>query len=216
MNQDEARNIFLQSLHELSEPLKSAVEFALSNWHKLSRESSKIDDLPHEEWRDVVGYEGLYQVSNYGRMKSLIWNGGRLINPCLHTGGYMLVGLYKNGKRKNHFVHVLVAKAFVPNPFIKPQVNHIDGDKTNNQVENLEWVTGSENSRHAQRIGLIKYEMGSTHKNSKLTAEQVRYIREHYIPYNHEFSSTALAKRFGVDGETILNVIHCKKYMDVV
>ena len=84
MNQDEAKGIFLQALPELTEPLKSAVEFALANWHKLKRrESVKLCDLPHEEWRDVVGYEGLYQVSNCERVKSFHNNGVRILNPAL-------------------------------------------------------------------------------------------------------------------------------------
>lgn len=120
-----------------------------------------------EIWKDVTGYEGLYQVSNTGHVKSLkrtiIRNNGRtlavkekILGVFPDGRGYSIVFLSKNGETKHFFMHRLVAEKFIPNTENKPQVNHIDGNKTNNCVENLEWVTGSENMYHSYKIGLHK------------------------------------------------------------
>ena len=105
--------------------------------------------MQQEIWKDIEGYEGLYQVSNLGRVKSLgfdKWHKGRLIKA--HFDGlkhYLFVQLYKNGVCKKINVHRLVATAFVPNPNNLPQVNHKDEGKTNNQADNLEWCTNKYN-----------------------------------------------------------------------
>ena len=115
-----------------------------------------------EEWRDVVGYEGLYQVSDQGRVKSLErkvkhWRGGeriqkeRILKPATAYNGYLLVPLYAGGKRKKLKVHRLVCQAFHDNPDNKPCVNHIDENKTNNAANNLEWCTYEENNNHGTR-----------------------------------------------------------------
>ena len=104
-----------------------------------------------EIWKDISGYEGLYQVSNCGRVKSLNYmRTGEIVimRPRVHTGGYLRVGLCKYNKPKDHYIHRLVLTAFVPNPLNKPQVNHIDEIKNNNYVYNLEWVTQKENNHH--------------------------------------------------------------------
>ena len=119
-----------------------------------------------EEWKDIKGYNGAYRVSNYGRVLSV----GRIVRKGGKTGemktkdmflsqradfkGYMRVYLKDKGKTRFIAVHRLVALAFIPNPLNKPQVNHIDGNKTNNLVSNLEWCTNGENQKHAYRLGL--------------------------------------------------------------
>ncbi len=103
-----------------------------------------------EEWRDIPGYEGLYQVSSLGRIK----RNGRLKTFRKDRGGYLTVWLCKDSEQKNFKVHRLVAQAFIPNPENKRTVNHIDGYKHNNVVENLEWATHSENIIHANNMGL--------------------------------------------------------------
>jgi hypothetical protein len=111
-----------------------------------------------EIWKDIEGFEGLYQVSNLGRVKSFDTTDklgrirkGRVLKPHRHPQGYLLVTLCKNGKHKNHKTHRVVAQAFIPNPENKPEVNHIDENKTNNNVNNLEWSTRKENLNHGTR-----------------------------------------------------------------
>ena len=110
-----------------------------------------------EIWKDIKGYEGLYQVSNLGRIKSFNYmNTGKekIKTPTLQKkhpmkqGGYLQTTLYKNNQSKTVVVHRLVAEAFIPNPDNLPQVNHKDHDKTNNCVDNLEWCTAKYHSNH--------------------------------------------------------------------
>lgn len=112
-----------------------------------------------EIWKDIEGFEGEYQVSNFGNVKSLQRivndNGGKkeipemILTPDKTKQGYLRATLYKNQKRRKYSIHRLVAKAFIQNPDNKKCVNHIDLVKDNNRLENLEWVTHSENSRHS-------------------------------------------------------------------
>ncbi len=137
-----------------------------------------------EIWKDVEGYEGLYQVSNLGNVKSLKrkkWNGFNFIETTekiLKTSksykGYLRTRLYKDGKSKCFPTHRIVAQAFIPNPNNKPQVNHIDGDKTNNKAENLEWCTNAENQQHAIKTKLRKTKLGDVRpKKEKLRKDEL-------------------------------------------
>ena len=109
-----------------------------------------------EVWKDIKGYEGRYQVSNNGRVKSLPINEKYckrtdeiILKPFMCGSGYQEVILKINGQRKPKLIHRLVADAFIPNPTNKKEVNHKDGNKFNNDYTNLEWVSSSENIRHS-------------------------------------------------------------------
>ena len=107
-----------------------------------------------EEWRDVVGYEGRYQVSSMGRVKSLVRKGRkreRILKPAFNGCGYLIVNLCAGGKRKMLRVHRLVCEAFHENHDDKPYVNHINENKTDNRAVNLEWCTAKENCNHGTR-----------------------------------------------------------------
>lgn len=131
------------------------VEVNSTRWFNLK-------DLLHEEWRDIKGYEKLYLISNYGRVKSLEKvskiNGRiyptKILKCHIGTKKYLDVELCKNGTSKRHRIHRLVAECFIPNPENKPQINHEDCNKQNNRIDNLSWNTNSENQKHAFINGL--------------------------------------------------------------
>src|SRR6266498_3180209 len=141
-----------------------------------------------EIWKDIQGYEGYYQISSLGRVKSLsrslkIKYGYRITKEKIMinkfgTFGYSHITLCMFNSSKIFLVHRLVAKAFIPNPNNYPQVNHIDGNKQNNLIENLEWATKSMNAKHAYKIGLRG--VGEDHQMAKLTDKKVLDIREIY------------------------------------
>lgn len=113
-----------------------------------------------EVWKDIVEYEGLYQISNLGNVKSQHSNRlrgqkpGQILKVHLINTGYLSLELRMGDTNKRHMIHRLIAEAFIPNPDNKPVINHINGIKTDNRVENLEWCTQSENVRHAISTGL--------------------------------------------------------------
>ena len=100
-----------------------------------------------EIWRDIKGYEGLYVISNHGKVKSLITN--KLLSPQDNGVGYLKVELWKDKIGTKKYIHRMVATAFLPNPNHKSEVNHKDSNPSNNRVSNLEWVSSSENTKHA-------------------------------------------------------------------
>ena len=157
-----------------------------------------------EVWKDVIGFEGLYQVSNWGRAKSMprmvSWRGripGVILKKRFIKSGSKLIYnslcLWKDGVASYHLLHRLIAKAFIPNPENKPQVNHKDLDTLNNNSANLEWTTCLENHRH----GRVSRTNGVEAKHVKLTRAAVLDIRTRTEPYQ------AYMEKYGVAQSTI-------------
>lgn len=179
-----------------------------------------FENLPGEKWRDVVDenneYKRTYQISNYGRARSFKQGKVKLLEiQDDHDNGYLYICFYSNGKRDfaNTLIHIIVAKAFVPNPDNKPQVNHHDGNKKNNCAWNLEWVTPSENINHAYELGLAK--SGCEHCRAVLTPEQVREIRHDCVLGDLEHGIKYFARKFNVSDNVISNAYHRRTYKNV-
>lgn len=164
-----------------------------------------------EIWKSIEGYED-YVVSNLGRVKSLKNKSEIILRPILDCHGYLRVNLYKNGVRNMLKIHRIVATAFINNPDGLPQVNHKDGNKENNVVNNLEWVTESQNSQHAFNNGLISVPYGEKNGQHKLTQNDVDEIRKSYIKGNPIFGCKALSKKYGVTPATISRIVNNKRW----
>ncbi len=166
--------------------------------------------MDKEIWKDIEGYEGLYQVSNFGRIKSLKRTSlmGRslkekILKQSKNTKGYYQVGLYSK-KPKTIMVHILVAQTFIPKPNNKHEINHIDGCKTNNRVGNLEWCTHHENMKHASSKNLFK--------QRKLSIEQAEKIKSEYIRYSKSCNINSLAKKYNVSPGVIRGILYNRTY----
>jgi hypothetical protein len=166
-----------------------------------------------EEWQDINGWQGLYAVSNLGRVKSYdremaahltgtaYIHKGRVLT-LKKTGNYLGVSLFHDGAGRRFYIHRLVAQAFICNPSNLPEVNHKDGNTFNNYASNLEWVTRSENAQHAWETGLMKSPKppcGELQHASKLTENDVKQIRIEFQPG----SGPRLARKYGVTPRTI-------------
>lgn len=200
-------------------PIGVAIVHVDGDYHNNSAANLVLASIyyDHPDWRDVEGYEGIYQVSRFGEVRSLdhyVKSKGdslRLSRGCIRAldetqDGYLQVGLYNietTGQPlgEMRMVHVLVAKAFIPNPKNKPFVNHIDGNKKNNCVENLEWVTAKENTAHAIEHGLrprVNWLPESAKKNRDAWNEKQR-VRVRCIETQEVFDSqSAAAEHFQV------------------
>lgn len=173
--------------------------------------------MNHEVWVDVEGYEGYYQVSNLGYARSLprittrvrsgkeieYWQVGKVLRGGKAGAGYTFVVLKREGSRKRKYIHRLVAETFIPNPENKPEVNHKDGDKDNNRIDNLEWCTSSENHRHASK------ELGAYKWSRALSEDQVREIRK------SKKSSRELQDKYGISDSSIRRIRRGERYADV-
>lgn len=171
-----------------------------------------------EIWKELVGNREIYLISNLGNVKTKGRNGSHYfikshyLKIYTKENGYQRVILSLDERGKYYYVHRLVAELFIPNPDNLPCVNHKDGNKSNNFVDNLEWCTRSENEKHAWRIGLKNKNTlgtkGEKHGMHKLTQKQVDYIREVHKPLDSSYGSKALAEQFNVSPQTITNVVH--------
>jgi len=165
-----------------------------------------------EKWRAVVGYEGLYEVSDLGRVKGLTRRARKSKDGTLspHVArGYEQVKLYRNGTGINRPIHKLVAAAFIGPTPPGNEVNHANGRKRNNAASNLEFMTPMQNTHHAMDLGLFD-NRGERNGESKLTESEVLKIRESYATGGESY--TTLANRFGVAFQTIGKIVTRKKW----
>jgi hypothetical protein len=176
---------------------------------------------PIEIWKDIPEYKGIYQVSNLGRVKRLQTSQNRsnnkilnlkekLLNGTINYFGYNRVTLYKNCIGKSCAVHRLVAICFIENKLNKPQVNHIDGNKLNNIVENLEWCNNSENQLHAWKLGLNR-----TSDNLDLYRTNCIVTKELVIKIREELKTTKsriLAKKYNLSESQMSNIKNNKRW----
>lgn len=150
---------------------------------KIGAKKGKVGTNMSEEWRDVEGYEGIYQVSNLGRVRSLdrkIHNyikPGKILTPRNNGHSYFEVSLHRVGHKDKHvYIHRIVAAAFIPNPDNLPEVNHIDFDKSNNAVSNLEWVSSKENKAHFRKSH--RANIAEEHRKQKLTSKVLQRVKD--------------------------------------
>lgn len=201
--------IYLETSTILKKGLK--IDYLLLEHFEISEIKFKLDiieNLNGEIWLPVKEYEGLYEVSNKGRIKVLERQTNvrygtsirkeKLIKPSLNkVVNYLYIGLHKNGKYTNSRIHRLVAEAFIPNPENKKEVNHINGDKLNNSVENLEWNTPLENTRNA-------FKNGHNSKRIKLNFKKIKEIKE---LSEKGMKNSEIAKIYGVQRKSIWRVV---------
>jgi uncharacterized protein YehS (DUF1456 family) len=162
-----------------------------------------------EIWKNVAGYEGLYQVSNLGNVKSLSYrhtNKPKILKKIKMSIGYECVFLAKDKVKKMFYIHRLVANAFIKNINNLPTINHIDGVKTNNILSNLEWMSFTDNNKHAYLNGLIIQKKGEEHHKSKLKNLDVMFI------FNSKLSLRVLAKKYNVSKTSIHDIKNGKNW----
>lgn len=177
-----------------------------------------------EIWKDIPDYEGYYQVSSLGRVRScdrvVEHSGGgkravrqRVLSQYSDRYGYQNVCLCFKGKPRTITVHSLVAKAFLGNRLTGNQINHIDGNKGNNSLSNLEYCSPSQNNQHAYDLGLKVAPKGEKQGSSKLTQEQVLLIRQAYA--SGGVSQAVLAKLYGIGQGAVCRIIARKTWKHI-
>ena len=167
-----------------------------------------------EEWRSVKGFDD-YEVSNKGRIRSIKYRKPFIHKERLNMDGYVKATFRKNGKAYDRRVHRVVALAFIDNPDNLETVNHINGVKTDNRVENLEWMNRTEQLQHAYDLGLKVAPRGIESCNASFTEEEVRYIRKVCKKGSRKLGTSALARQFNVHDTTIGDVVNFKTYKNI-
>lgn len=171
-----------------------------------------------EQWQDIKEYTGRYQVSNLGRIKSLtrktktIKIKETIMRLQKHPSGYLQIALSKKSIKKRFYIHRLVLEAFLPIQKNKLEANHKDGDKTNNLLENLEWVSRSYNHVHAYNTLHKPRMLGSKHPHSKLTEEDVLKMRQ---LFKDGVTKKAIAKQFGIAYNTAQQIIIRRRWKHI-
>lgn len=180
-----------------------------------------------EIWKDIRGYKGLYRISSLGKVESIERInyfpykgvlrkriiGGILLKQKINTYGYFCIALCKNGKMKHYILSNLIGKHFIPNPDNKFAINHKDGNKLNNNINNLEWLSVSENLKHAHRTGLIDNK-GSKNPNHKLTEADILQIRKLFPPA-FDYTQVDIARIYNVNKGQISCIIKRKTWSHI-
>ena len=176
-----------------------------------------------EIWKPVPGFEGRYDVSNMGNVRTVgrfinaprgreRWIQERNLSTHITTRGYVQT-MFKIGTKNIHqLIHRVVASAFIQNPHELPQVNHIDGDKTNNHVENLEWCTSQDNCTHARREKLYEQARGERGGGAKLTNEEVLFIRTRLASGE---THTAIANDYSISRTVITRIANGTRWATI-
>lgn len=193
----------------------------------MTHDEKIVEAVARERWLPVVGWEGYYEVSDMGQVRSvdrIVPNGGgrfcsapgRLLSPRLQMHGYLCVTLRRGrAVRKIASVHRLVAAAFIPNSDLAPNINHIDCDRANNVASNLEWCTQAENLAHMAKLGRAsKHAAGKRPSCACLTDEQVRQMRKQYL--RGGTSHADISAQYGVSKKTVTNALNRRTYSDVL
>ncbi len=168
-----------------------------------------------EIWKTMI-YQGetypRFQISNFGNLRNCYT--GTIYKQNSFAAGYIIVcvSLGSRNRKKAFKIHRAVAETFIPNPNNLPVINHKDGNKLNNNVDNLEWCTQKDNVNHAYNEGLCGIYVGEENFHSKLTQKDVDFIRESYIPRDKKYGCRALARRYNVHHSTIENIINNKTW----
>lgn len=171
--------------------------------------------MTQEKWKPIDGYDGAYEVSSFGNVRSYqnfgyeLKKEPKILRQTINSYGYPSVMLCKKGKRRYRAVHRLVAETFIKPENLSLQVDHINGVKTDNRVSNLEWVTPRENTLRSVRLGLKP--RGEKHGNSKLKQKEVEIIRDLYQTGKH--SQRKLGAFFGVSHWTIGRIVNNKMWV---
>ena len=179
----------------------------------------ELRDYQIEQWRDIPGYDGIYQASSFGRIKSISRSvptkkgtqfvKERILKHSINKGYARISLSYKNIVYRKA-VHFFVASCFLPNPESKKYINHKDGDKLNNKVDNLEWCTSSENEQHSYKS------LGKINSHRKLSEHDLIYIKANAVKakrYMGGGNIAEIAKMFSVHKKTIHNVLNNKYYV---
>lgn len=170
-----------------------------------------------EVWKPIVITDGLYEVSNYGNVRSVthkdsmgrLWQGKEIKKGLDGAGHYLQAVVKIRGEYKKINVHRLVAMAFIPNPHNYPEVNHKDENKINNHVENLEWCTHQYNNCYGSRLASIR---GEKNPANKISIETVKDIKKNYKHRDPQFGVTPLAKKYGISVTHVCAIVHGRRW----